>query len=295
MSRLLCSAVVALLASLSATVFAGGDGLTLKIAEPGVRAYDSTALGRATHTVRLSLSNPTSQAVPTEPMLMRFRPSRDGIPYECDEPRSRDTRWPRSLDAGATFSFVRDVTCETPLPGRYQVEVLGRAQSAAPGTERAIGSFAMQIDPGPNPPLAVPWESSIFAAVAGTKDLRPVRDPNAARIVVALVNASKVPVTLGTSRVTLRVSRTGSPVAVCPERIVEMPFAGTLAPGRSQSQSTSLGCDISAEAQYDVEVGLAGPNGARLHLASHPIRVRVNAPDSPGPQDWSAVQFTGGS
>ncbi|MDB4943689.1 MAG: hypothetical protein JWP97_3223 [Labilithrix sp.] len=283
---------------LASTAFASDELglLTFRIADPAPRGFDATALGRATHQFRVTMANPTKAALEVKPLVVRFVPTRDGTSFACDEPHVKDDRWPASLEAGGSFTFLREVACETPLPGRYLVEMRGRPRGAPAGEERSLGAFPVQIDPGPNPPVHLPWDASLFGAAAGTKDMRPARGPDAARLVIAMINGGKKDLVLGPVRVALRVTRRGYATPVCPERTVDLAFAGTLAPGRVQSRGLPLGCDIPAEAQYDVDVLVSGgASGERVRIATHPIRVRVNAPDSPGPQDWAATQFTGGS
>lgn len=220
-----------------------------------------------------------------EPLALRFRAVREGLVFVCEAPRSREDRWPATLDAGETFAFSREVTCDTPLPGRYDVEVYGRPRSADWSPERAYDSFALQIDPGANPPVRLPWAPSLFGAASGTRDMRPTKDPGGARIVVAMINSTPVAVTLARVHATMRIRRRGSSVQACPDRGADLGFVGSLAPGGVQRLSTPLGCDISAEALYDVEVWVANASGASVRLATHTIRVTVNAPTSPGPQD----------
>jgi hypothetical protein len=280
-----------LLAALAVTapVVAGGDAaapsLSVRVADPPVVTFDSTALGRATHSLRISVTNQGRTPVPLEPLAVRFRPTRDGIVFACEDPRSRDDRWPATLEAGATFGFSREVTCDTPLPGRYDVEVRARSRSADASTERSVTSFAIQIDPGSNPPVRLPWDPALHGAASGTKDMRPSKDPAAARIVVALINATRAAVPLGSVRATTRVTRRGSSVHACAERGVDLAFTGALPAGRSQTLSMPLGCELSVEALYDVDVSITNASGAKVRLATHAIRVIVNAPSSPGPQD----------
>jgi hypothetical protein len=143
--------------------------------------------------------------------------------------------------------------------------------------------------------VRIPWEPSLYGAASGTKDMRPSTDPAAAHIVVALINATRAPVTLTPLRATMRITRRGSSIHACPDRSADLAFSGSLAPGRTQSLATPLGCDISPEALYDVEVSVANASGAKVRLATHGIRVRVNAPSSPGPQDDQRSPFVGGS
>jgi hypothetical protein len=283
--------------AVSAPALADSDtaSLALKVVDPPVLSFDVTGLGRATHPLRLVLSNRAAHAVKIEPLVIHYRPTRDGVTYPCDEPSGRDDRFPASLEANESFSFPQTVTCNTPLPGRYEVEMRARPRSAPTSAERSYGSFPLQIDPGSNPPVRVPWETAIYAAASGTKDMRPSNNPNAARIVIAMINATKAPFVLAPVHATLRVTRRGSSVQACPDRNVDLAFTGTLEVGRSQSLGMGLGCDISAEALYDVEVSVANASGARVRIATHGIRVTVNAPSSPSNADDRSIPFAGGS
>ncbi len=287
--------LVALAVAAPALADGGGASLALKVVDPPVLSFDVTGLGRATHPLRLVLTNRSARAVDIEPLVIRYRPTRDGVVYPCDDPSRRDDRFPASLAANEAYSFSQTVTCNTPLPGRYEVEMRARPRSAPASAERSYGSFPLQIEPGSNPPVRVPWESAVYAAASGTKDMRPSSNPNAARIVIAMINATKAPFVLAPVHATLRVTRRGSSVQACPDHDVELAFTGTLDVGRSQALSMGLGCDISAEALYDVDVSVANASGAHVRIATHGIRVTVRAPSSPSTADDRSIPFAGGS
>ena len=132
-------------------------GLGLHVVEPPPVSLDETALGRATHPLRIVLTNTGTRTMEIEPLALRRRPLRNGVAFSCDEADARNNRWPRTLDAGSSFTLSSDVACTTPLPGRFEVEVRGRPRSAPDSTERSYGSFFMDIEPGANPPVRVPW------------------------------------------------------------------------------------------------------------------------------------------
>ena len=272
---------------MSAAVDASGDGATLvvRVADPPPVSYESTALGRATHSVHLVMTNTGARTVQLTPVVFRFRAMRDSVVFSCEDASGEDTRWPAALDAGASFHLAREVSCETPVPGRYEVAVLGRPRGNPDSVDRLYGSFSLQIDPGANPPVHVPWEPSLHVASSATKDARPTKDPSTARVVIALINASRSPVTLTSVHATLRVTRRGSTVPPCPEHGVELAFSGPLASGSSRAITMALGCALSAEAIYDVDVSIANDAGAKVHVATNSIRVGVIPPPSPRPDD----------
>lgn len=271
----------------TSAVDANGDGTTLimRVADPPPVAYESTALGRATHPVHLVMTNAGPQRVQLAPLLFRFRATRDNVAFSCEDASGEDTRWPATLDAGASFSLARDVSCETPVPGRYEVVVRGRPRGGPDSAERDYAVFSLQIEPGANPPVHVPWAPSLEAASSATKEVRPTKDPNSARVVIALINASPSSVTLAPLHATLRVTRRGSTVAPCPERGVELAFDGSLAAGSSRAVTTPLGCALSAEAIYDVDVAITNAAGAKVHVATHAIRAGLIPPPPPRPED----------
>ena len=277
--------VFALVTSSKVDASAGGTTVTMRVADPPAVNYEATALGRATHPVRLVVTNTGSRTVPLAPAVFRFQSTHDSVTFSCDDSSGMDARWPATLAAGASFTLSREVSCETPVPGRYDVVMLGRPRGGPDSAERVYAYFSLQIEPGSSPPVGVPWERSLHAASAATKDMYPTKDPNIARVVVALINASRSPVALTPVHATLRVTRRGSTVAPCPERAVELAFSGTLASGSLRFVALPLGCALSAEAIYDVDVSLAGAASGKVHVATHSIRVGIIPTPPTRPED----------
>lgn len=268
--------------------------LSIKVAEPGALSFDVTALGRATHQLRLSIGNPSSQPLTLVPLVFRFRPIRDGVAFTCDEPQGADDRWPATLDPSSSFTLGREVSCETPLPGRYDVEVRGRPRKGADSEERTYTSFPLTIEPGANPPVRLPWDGNIHASASVTREMRPTKDPNKARVVIAMVNGTRSSVTLAPVQASFHVTRRGMKIVPCADRQVDLSFNGALAPGRTQSLATSLSCELSQEAIYDVDVTIANSGGTRVKLASQSIRVGVLPPPPPRPEDSGQAKIQGG-
>jgi hypothetical protein len=288
--RALPSALALVLTMGSASLVRADTGmqpLVVHVTEPAPVSLDETALGRATHSLRVVLTNTGARAMHVEPLALRFRPVRGGVAFSCDEPESLDDPWPRTLDAGASFALARDVACETPLPGRYEVDVRGRPRGAPDSAERSYGSFSMQIAPGANPPVRLPWRPSLHGAGSTTKDMRPSNDPKQARFAVGLINGTRAPVPLSPVHATVRVARRGSHVATCAEHGVDLAFTGSLVAGHSQSLSAPLGCVLSAAADYDVDVSLADASGAKVHLGTYVIRVGFFTSPRPRLEDFA--------
>jgi hypothetical protein len=268
--------------------------ITVRVNDPPAVPFEATALGRATHPIRLVISSSSPTAIAVDPLAFRFKPMRDGVLFSCDDPQTRDDRWPSTIDPGTSFTLTREVACDTPLPGRYDVEMRARPRGGADSTERTYGSFGLVIEPGPNPPVKLPWEGALHGAASATKEMRPSTDPNKARVVVALINGTRAAVTLTAVRAITRVTRRGSTVPPCPERSVDLAFSGSLGPGRTQSLATPLNCKLDAEAVYDVDVAIANPSGAKVHLATHALRVGILPPPPPRPEDVQRGKVIGG-
>ena len=126
---------------MTSAVDASGDGTTLimRVADPPAVAYESTALGRATHPVHLVMTNTGARGVQLAPLVFRFRATRDNVAFSCEDASGEEARWPATLDAGASFNLQREVSCETPVPGRYEVALLGRPRGGVDSAERVHG------------------------------------------------------------------------------------------------------------------------------------------------------------
>jgi len=275
---------------------AGASALAVKVADPSAVSFDMTALGRASHQLKISIANSGREPLPLVPLAFRFRPVKDGVAFACDEPTGTpsEDRWPATLEPSSSFTLSREVSCETPLPGRYEVEVRGRPRKGTESEERAFGTFALTIEPGANPPVRLPWDGNIHASASVTKEMRPTKDPNKARVIIAMTNGTKTGATLSAVHATFHVTRRGMKLAPCADRQVELSFGGSLAAGRTQSVVATLGCELSQEAIYDVDVTIANAGGARVKLASQAIRVGVLPPPPPRPEDTGQAKIQGG-
>lgn len=247
--------------------------LMTHIEPPEPLSYDESELGRATHDVRVTLTNPNPVAVPLSELAFRFRPKRDGVEYACKETVSTSDRWPSELRPGKTVSADRSITCETPLPGRYDVEVHARAARAGEDAkDQLLGSFPLQIDPGKAPPVALPWDERLYAAAETTKEIRP--GEKSGRLFVAVINGSNDDITATPLRASLRVRQRGTKKEACPVHEVQIPFSETLEAGRRQLLDVPLQCKFPREGIYDVDVTIVRDR-ARVELGTFSVRAIV--------------------
>lgn len=270
----------------------GVPRLSVRIAPPPAIAFDSTALGHATHRVRITFGNPNSSAIALGPHQFRFTPTKDGLTYDCGD-GSEDTRWPMSLEPGASITIERVVHCNTPLVGRYDVEV--RARRTEPNAvENVLGSFVLTIDGGSNAPVRSPLDGRLWIAASATREIRPGQQSQSSmpRVHFAFVNATRGDVALAPSRFVLHVMRRESSAPPCPERIVDVPGTPAIAGAKTFSFAAPLVCDFTREGVYDVDVSLLTPNG-RVKIGVVAIRAAVLPTPHTLPQSKSPIDRQG--
>lgn len=266
--------------------------LSVRIAAPPPVAFDSTALGHATHRVRITFGNPNSTPIALGPHLFRFTPTKDGLTYECEDGMD-DTRWPMALDPGVSVTVERVVHCNTPLVGRYDVEV--RARRTEPGAvENVLGSFVLTIDGGPNAPVRSPIDGRVWIAASATREIRPGLQSQSSmpRVHFAFVNTTRSDVALAPTRFALHVMRRESTAPPCPERIVDVPGTPAIAGAKTFSFATPLTCDFTREGVYDVDISLLTPNG-RVKIGVVAIRAAVLPTPHTLPQSKSPIDRQG--
>lgn len=248
--------------------------LSVRIVAPPPFDYDESELGRATHQVRLNVTNPNTVPVPLSPLTFRFVPKRNGVEYECTvAPGNIADRWPSKLNPGDTVTAERGITCLTPLPGRYDVDVHARAlRGGEDAAEHFVGTFALTIKPSLTPPVPLPWDSRLLAAGDATKEIRPKE--KSGRLFVGVINASKEDVAATPFRADLHVSQRGKKNAVCADFSVDLPFARTIPAGHMQSLDVPLQCNFPQEGIYDIDV-FVEKGDSRVKLGRYSVRVIV--------------------
>ncbi len=244
------------------------DGVAVRVIPPAPVSYDATAFGRATHRLRLVATNATRKATTLPPFALRLSATRDGVDYPC---RADEGRTPRVVEPGDSVTIERDVTCETPLPGRYEVDV--RALGGRDQLERYLARVTLVIEASSGAPVRLPSDPRLWAAARSTHEIRPGSgEGTGARVFVALINGTTRDVVVDRSRGSVRVRREGAGTLACPERLVDLPFRGTLVAGRIQSVAIPFACDFSEEGSYEIEVALVTESG-RLPISTSTMRV----------------------
>lgn len=246
----------------------GGLVFAFAIAGPSPLPYASTSLGRARHRLRVTATNPSAAPVPLGPALFHYVAQRDGVAYACE--RNDDVeRPPLLVEGGKSVTFDRAMTCETALPGDYEV----RVRQAPEGD--VVARFTLSIGAGANAPVRLPWEPRWYAAAAATSGVAPSAQPvTGARVVVAIVNGSRDVTSLGPHEVRLRTTAHDSGERACSEQVVALEPSGDLAPGRVHSTWLTLRCALPSEGVYDIAVSIASGHHAPIPIATLALRVR---------------------
>lgn len=267
-------ALVLVVAPVSA---AAGDGLRVvsRLVDPSPVPYASTSLGRATHRVHVSLTNGGDQAATIAGAGVRFQATRAGVAFPCEAREPGSLRWPTSLEPHGVIAAEQDVTCETPLPGEYEVTAL----VSAPTGELGRSHFPLTISGGKNAPLMLPWDPTGWASTMVSREVPPSKGPTTqARVVLALVNGSSEPKSFGVHVVGVRTRLRSAGKLACPEQQVVLEPRGAVAPGRVHWTWLPLACDLSQEGFYDVDVSLGREGQAPIAVGSHVLRVAVAPP-----------------
>ncbi|AKU95227.1 hypothetical protein AKJ09_01891 [Labilithrix luteola] len=248
--------------------------LSVRIVAPPPFGYDESELGRATHQVRLNVTNPNTVAVPLSPLTFRFVPKREGVEYTCTvAPGNIADRWPSTLNPGDTVTAERGITCLTPLPGRYDVDVHARAERGGEDTkEHFVGTFELTIKPSKTPPVPLPWDSRLLVAADATKEIRPKE--KSGRLFVGVINASKGDIAATPFRADLHVSQRGKKNAVCADFSVDLPFTRSIPAGHMQSLDVPLQCNFPQEGIYDIDVTVS-KGDSRAKIGRYSVRVIV--------------------
>jgi hypothetical protein len=262
--------------------------LAVRVVDPPPVSFDDTSLGRATHRVRVVFTNDSRSAITPVPLRFAVHAKKDGLTYPCDEPTGGE-RWPHRVEAKSSLTIDASVRCETPLPGRYELDVRARPRGAPEEDERSIATSTLTIEPGPAPPVRLASDGRLWIASSMTKEIPPAKAASL-RIVVALINGSKTEVALPSSQAMVKVVRRGSTTPPCPPRTIDLAFQGGLSPGRLRSISTAIVCDLSAEGTYDVDLTLTTPT--RVHLATHAVRALAVPLPHPGPTGTLPADLT---
>lgn len=237
--------------------------------------YAATALGRATHRVHVVLSNPSTQRATLERALFRWTASRGGIAYACEDRTERNPREDLRLQPGRTVAMEAAVSCETPLPGDYAVQltVLGAAGPIG-GT-----SFVISIGAGATAPVRLSGNSGPWIAAAVTREARPSRDaPTGARVAIAIINGSKDTLALAPLSAHVRTTARGAKASACADQVTPIGARGELPGGQVHTDWIPLECRLAQEGIYDVRVSVGSAGREPLLIATLALRVRAGTP-----------------
>lgn len=292
-SRLLPALVLSLLACGSASMNAPQppevtvsalQGLSVELSAPGAVPYKVSVLGPGDVHVALKVTNVTADARAIDGLTVALTAMREGVAFPCRVARSGDGREPRTLAAGASYTFERDLSCMLPIQGLYAVNVyaaLGRAPTPGAAADR-VGSFSLRIDATQdNAPREVPGFPGLFAVMSGNPFARPLPkgawEPGAYRVVIAFVNGARQSYEDLSARIVFRVYKVGEALP-CQESPVALRLPSRLEPGALHLERVPVTCVINAVGDYDVvgEVGVDHGTGP-LELG----RFRIHVTDQP--------------
>lgn len=254
------------------------EALDVQVEAPSRIAFAATGLGVATHSIRVILTNGAAHKLVVPAHDLRFDVLREGSRHAC-EPPAQAARWPVALGAGERAELDVRVTCETPLPGSYEIEVRAVPRGGGPGVSHVLGTFPLTVEPGPYPPVRLPWSAGVYASATASRDARPSAGAaSTVRLSVAYVNGSAKPLDLPPAQLSVKV--TGPRDASC-ERTLQVPAAPRLEPSRSSVHTFPVACDFRREGVYEVSAFAVG--GADEQILLSKVRVRIRDLPTPLP------------
>lgn len=230
--------------------------VAISVTAPRSVPYDARSVGASGTFVSVHVSNRREQPVALPRLYARFTASRRGVSFPCGPPASDDEqREPTVLAPGQSRTLERPIHCEMPLPGIYQV---GAASSgyAMRGAERFEGVQPIEVEAyGSESPQAVRAWPGAYALLTGPPFVVPMRAEAWARGdyrgLVALINGSAQPVSIGNAQLEVSVFKLGSPLPCNGGRQpVEAP--AVLGPGSTYLARLPLTCAPSSEGQYEI-------------------------------------------
>jgi hypothetical protein len=268
--------------------------LTAQPVDPSPVPYAATALGRATHRVHVVLSNPSNQRATLEGATFRWSAFRDGVTYPCEDRTDPNARSDIRLQPGRSIALEAVVSCETPLPGDYDVELSVIGSGGVSASRR----FVVSVGGGENAPLRLPGDARAWFAAAMTREAWPSHNqPTGARVAVAVINGSKETLGLAPLLMRLRTTVRGSGKRACVDQIVPISTRGEVAPGRVQPTWIPLDCRIKEAGLYDVHVSISSESApAPRSIGKLVLRVRTGPPSGAHPfgEQLGSSQFRGG-
>lgn len=261
--------------------------LRAQIEIPRQVTFDPRTLGPAGAYITIALVNDGNVPVELGRLHAQLRARREGVTFTCDRDvgPSVGVREPAILRPGRAFTFHRDLDCQMPVPGHYDVEVDLTAKEPL-GLPQPAARIEVEVEAAKgSAPKPLPGRPGVFVLLTGNPVARvPTRvgtPPEPYSVVLAFVNASSRPVPLeaGGLVLTVRDRSMGAPrpAPECGEQRANVASPGVLAPGAVHLARTQLACLPPREGQYDVVGALTFANeGAALDIGAVDVRVSAD-------------------
>ncbi len=228
--------------------------LRAAVTAPSRVPYVTESVGVAGQSVSIRLGNAAVAPVALGRLDVSFTATREGVGFPCSAPPVPD-REPTTLGAGQSFVFERDLTCSMPLPGRYQVSV-------QVGPDLA-GSFSLEVEGPRGAPRPYPARPGLFVVMTGSRVAPPLPAEAWKRgdyhVVVAFVNATREPMTVGPAHIAFQTYKVGSPLP-CSGQADPLSLPEPLPPGGTRILQAPVACAPSEPGRYEI-VGRFGLDG----------------------------------
>lgn len=242
-----------------------GANPALRVAVSGpaqAKPYRSGIAGGEPYKVTVKLTNGSNADVPVASPNVFFQVRRDNVEYPC-APTTGTMKSPAGepaqLSPGQSFTLSREVSCDLPVVGKYEVRAYLRfGAGGAPDPKELIGTLPVDVVPAAgtaHTPYAE--KPGLVVVMSGGSQTRPLTADEAKKgqysAWIDVTNTTPQPVELKNPKVVFQATREGAKVKCLPDMekaVLQGP--ATLEPGRTHRFTAPVQCDLSKEGSYEI-------------------------------------------
>jgi hypothetical protein len=213
--------------------------------------------------VTVKLTNGSAADVPVAAPGVFFSVRRDNVEYPCSPTTGtgKHAGEPAQLSPGQSFTLTRELSCEMPVPGKYEVRTylrFGASPGTPPDSKELVGSIPVEVTP-PEGVAHTPYpdKPGLVVVMNGGSQIKPLTADEAKKGLysawIDVTNTTAQPIELKNPRVVFSAVRDGNKVKCLPDMekaVLQGP--ATLEPGRTHRFTAPVQCDLSKEGRYEV-------------------------------------------
>ncbi|MEJ7728165.1 MAG: hypothetical protein WKG00_03035 [Polyangiaceae bacterium] len=244
--------------------------------------------------VTVKLTNASNADVPVAAPGVFFSVRRDNVEYPCS-PTTGTGKYPgepAQLSPGQSFTLTRELSCDMPVPGKYEVRTylrFGAAAGTPPDRKELVGSIPVEVT-APDGVAHTPYPDrpGLVVVMNGGSQTKPLTADEAKKGLysaqVDVTNTTAQPIELKNPRVVFSAVRDGTKVKCLPDMekaVLQGP--AVLEPGRTHRFTAPVQCDLTKEGRYEVNGFVSFGEQVKGGGATGKLLVVVAKEGSPAP------------